>query len=680
MSFDADRLFKLLPTVYRVRDAAGTAGTTGQLSQLIDVIAGEIAVLEDDLAQLYDDQFIETCADWVAPYIGDLLGYRTLYGLTDKVGSPRAEVANTIAYRRRKGTAAMLEQLARDVTGWNARAVEYFQLLATTQYLNHLRPQNQAWFGVRTAESRPPVGRAFDTAGHTADVRGIAAAGGRHNIPNVGLHVWRIRDYPLLGVPAQKLKPANADRRYLFNPLGANVQLFSRAEAEASITHIAERGNVPQAITRRELWDNLADFYPESVVVSFEGRPLPAASVAASDLSDAGAAWAYPATDRVLIDPVLGRLALPPTLTVEGQSIAMVKPVVSFHYGAAADIGGGAYARVATFADDLGAPVIVAAPASIATAVTSLGGSGVVEVSGNDRFSEGLAINAGPGVRIELRAADGGRPTIALTGELVVDLDEGAEVTLNGLVLAGARVRVPSTSKGGRLRLVHCTLVPGIDLLPDGSPAQPTLPSLVVASTTVSVEIDRSIVGGIRADEDAEVKVRDSIVDACEGSNVAYAAPTGAAAGGELEITGSTVIGKVHARILRLVSNSILAARLGQADTWAGPVVAERRQDGCVRFSYVPPGSRTPRRHRCQPTGDDDAIRVQPQFSSERYGDPAYGQLSQRCPKEIRAGADDESEMGVLHHVFAPQRETNLHVRLEEYLRFGLEAGVIHES
>ena len=36
--------------------------------------------------------------------------------------------------------------------------------------------------------------------------------------------------------------------------------------------------------------------------------------------------------------------------------------------------------------------------------------------------------------------------------------------------------------------------------------------------------------------------------------------------------------------------------------------------------------------------------------------------------------------MGALHHVYAPQRETNLHVRLEEYLRFGLEAGVIHES
>ena len=34
-----------------------------------------------------------------------------------------AEVAHTIGYRRRKGTAAVLEQLARDVTGWPAARV-----------------------------------------------------------------------------------------------------------------------------------------------------------------------------------------------------------------------------------------------------------------------------------------------------------------------------------------------------------------------------------------------------------------------------------------------------------------------------------------------------------------------------------------------------------------------------
>jgi hypothetical protein len=156
MSFDATRLFELLPTVYRLRDGEGIGDTKNALRALIDVVASQVAVLEEDIDQLYDDQFIETCAPWVAPYIGDLIGYRTLYGLTDKIGSPRAEVADTIAFRRRKGTASMLEQLARDVTGWNARVVEFFQLLATTQYMNHIRSRNIAWVDMRRSRhSRP---------------------------------------------------------------------------------------------------------------------------------------------------------------------------------------------------------------------------------------------------------------------------------------------------------------------------------------------------------------------------------------------------------------------------------------------------------------------------------------------------------------------------------------------
>ena len=101
-----------------------------------------MAVLEEDVEQLYDDQFIETCAEWVVPYIGDLVGTRGLFVFPQATFSQRAQVANTLAYRRRKGTAAVLEQLARDVTGWDASVVEYFQLLATTQYMNHLRPHN----------------------------------------------------------------------------------------------------------------------------------------------------------------------------------------------------------------------------------------------------------------------------------------------------------------------------------------------------------------------------------------------------------------------------------------------------------------------------------------------------------------------------------------------------------
>jgi hypothetical protein len=90
----------------------------------------------------------------------------------------------------------------------------------------------------------------------------------------------------------------------------------------------------------------------------------------------------------------------------------------------------------------------------------------------------------------------------------------------------------------------------------------------------------------------------------------------------------------------------------------------------------VPPGSRTPRRHRCQPdlSGGEP---LRPLFTSERYGTPAYGRLSDACPPEIRRGADDGSEMGVFHDLYEPQREDSLRARLAEYTPAGTDAGII---
>ena len=77
-----------------------------------------------------------------------------------------------------------------------------------------------------------------------------------------------------------------------------------------------------------------------------------------------------------------------------------------------------------------------------------------------------------------------------------------------------------------------------------------------------------------------------------------------------------------------------------------------------MRFCYVEPGSRTPRRYRCQPDaalaalcpnlpdGDRAAkqaaeqSRVRPCFNSTRYGTPTYCQLASDCAEEIARGAD----------------------------------------
>src|SRR5205823_11270833 len=83
----------------------------------------------------------------------------------------RADVAKTIYYRRRKGTLPMLEELARDVTGWAAHAVEFFQLLIWSQNLNHLRMFSQGCPDLRDPEAVDRLDGAFDFMGHTVDVR-----------------------------------------------------------------------------------------------------------------------------------------------------------------------------------------------------------------------------------------------------------------------------------------------------------------------------------------------------------------------------------------------------------------------------------------------------------------------------------------------------------------------------
>jgi hypothetical protein len=197
--------------------------------------------------------------------------------------------------------------------------------------------------------------------------------------------------------------------------------------------------------------------------------------------------------------------------------------------------------------------------------------------------------------------------------------------------------------------------------------------------------------------------ILDSIVDgllAADGTRgAAIAADDTPTPGPIATIERVTVLGSTHLRQVPLASESI----------FTDPVEVMRRQDGCVRFSFVPDGSATPRRYRCQPdleiataiarlearpgfaqlppaTQLAERARVRaetlawlrPTFTADRYGLPAYTQLRLGSPRQVATGAEDGSEMGVWSHLKQPQRETNLVIRLDEYLPFGLEAGIIY--
>jgi hypothetical protein len=713
MSTIAERLYQLLPSFYRSSDLA-----QGEpLRALLGILETELQAVRDDVDGLYDNWFIETCDPWVVAYLGDLVGADALPSPLPGTDDERAYVANTIGYRRRKGTAVMLEQLARDVTGWRARVVEYFQLLATTQYLNHLRPGNVVTPDLRRWEPLQRLNTPFETIPHSLDVRHIAAGHGRYNIPNVGIFLWRLNSHRLADAQPRELDA----RRFFFSPLGNNTPLFTKPEPQQDFTGPSTRMNVPDPISRRALNAYFDDYYGEdkSIFVRVNGQEVTASDIVVGDLSDVlGGLWAHQPQDRIAIDPVLGRIAFPANQPPP-QNVT-----VTFHYGFSSDTGGGEYDRSSSVPSDLVKNItwqigvsrqtalvpgeIVSSLAEAVQAWNKLppGAVGVITIMDNATYAADLsgadAIVVAAGNRLLIVAADwpqtsdasgpphrvrgkfdaaGCRPhlcgKIAISGTTPNSQTPVGQIIFNGLVIEGA-VEI-SAGFPVRLSLTHCTLVPGRVLATDNLPQFPREPSLLAAAPGSQVQMDHSITGGWRVDSTITADIADSILDATSPCGTAFSALNDYGPGGPLRIQNSTVVGKVHVTLMDLASNVIFWSRRAAFDAWPAPLLCDRRQSGCVRFSYVPFDSRTPRRYQCQPTSDSDAARVAPQFASLRYGEPGYTQLDAQGPAEIFNGADNASEMGAFHELSEPQRITNLRVRLDEYLRFGLEAGIFFE-
>ncbi|HWQ69278.1 MAG TPA: hypothetical protein VN494_04875 [Patescibacteria group bacterium] len=758
MSANKDRLYELLPAIHRIRDAE-----QGEpLKALLRVIAEQVNLVEEDIARLYDNWFIETCEDWVVPYIADLVGYRQIHEAGEpgdvrneqsrtrnKILIRRREVANTIRYRRRKGTLALLELLANDVAGRPARAVEFYKLLDWTQALNHLHLERGRTVDVRNGNALELLDGPFDELAHTVDVRRINSrhTQGRHNIPSVGLFVWRLKTYSVTQTPAFCVE-ASGPHCYAFSVLGNDAPLFLKPAPEADPTHIAEEFNLPVPIRRRLLKEYKDRLYGEGKsfliwkgvkrgnVVELE--EIPSHHIVPADLSG----WRYlPHKGTVAVDPELGRIVFP------AQQAPKNGVWVSYHYGFSSDVGGGEYDRTLSqptesefYRVSQGGPFDTLGKAlkkwnedNKPHAVIEIDDSRVYVEPVNIEFREGQK-------SLQLRAANGKRPVIRLldwqtnlpdaltvTGPQAVEGEKqpGSRFTLDGLIIWGRSVQLGGNLQKATIR--HSTLVPGWELDNDCEPKHPAEPSLEIFSPNVCVIIEHSILGSIqvspilptandeskgednRSEDEAasthcqgigpdyrldpiRLCISDSILDAIHPDNEAIGAPGCPVAHAVLTIRRCTVFGRIQVHAIELGENSIFNGRITVA----------RRQCGCLRFCYVTPGSRTPPRHHCQPDLVEgpvraglppgvsaevveqalapERLRVRPQFTSTRYGTPTYCQLAHACAEEIKRGADDESEMGVFHDLFQPQREANLRVRLDEYVPAGADAGIIYAT
>jgi hypothetical protein len=732
-----ERLFRLLPALHRIEDEVNDH----ELRALLALINAQADAVREDIRTLWDDFFIETSDSWVIPYIGDLVGNvplrdadmfaaaATAMSLFTEVAGPdlaaanpirlRADVAKTIHYRRRKGTPQMLEELARDVTGWGARVVEFFQLVDWTQYLEHLRLDRVACPDLRSIERSGRIGGPWDEAAHTVDVRAINEWDGWYNIHNLGFFLWRLVANRRSQVMARAI--GGTTWRYTFSPLGHDVPLWSAGEAPGPRPDRATEESVPDAIRPAAFSDALdalppappdtdssAWYGPDGAAklqVKVGNTPVPASNIRCLNLAQWGTV-AQPTDKSIGIDVVRGRL-------IRGTGYPNQRVLVTFCEGTSGDYGGGEYDRRKWLSTVVPAAPITGGGPQLANALNArVGLRNTFRIDDNLTYDlpanlqllagETLVIEAGNQHRPLLRAA-GAQAELAITST-----GPNADLTLVGLLIEGGLHVVGDVRA---LRIAHCTLVPGRSVCQEVA-APPSGPSLVVeaktaanvlVNTRLEVQVAFSILGVLRIpDHITRLTLLDSLVDGLvtatnphpEAISDAVAAPN--TNGPPAHIERTTILGRSWFSQLDMGSETI----------FGDVVMVKRRQAGCVRYSYVPPTSEVPQQYRCQPAlevsteieeqrreatsagitlppGWDTALEkaiqtwLVPVFESVEYGKPPYAQLGRICPVQIRKGAQDGSEMGAYCLLKQPQREANLRLRLEEYLPVGLDAGLV---
>ena len=683
----AEKLWTLLPAIYRAEDSADF-DRNGPLRELVERVGAQAAIVRRSIDRLWEDQSIETCDDWVIAYLGDLLATNLVASLDAR--GRRVDVAKTIYYRRRKGTVGLLEELATDITGWSARVVEFFHRMARTRH--NLDPaigsavadddprfalqRAEGLLGARTrtgaggladlrnVHGAALTGTAFDEFFHTADVRRGRGKTGWHDIPRLGVFVWRLKS-----LPVEKATPVAVDgcpNQYTFDPTGRDMPLFAAGARAFGDRWVSPQPHeLPGPITADLLTVAFPSLYrtagpealPSSLAVYYQVGPV-YLLLAPENLSTSPRPWdAADPIDKPWIDAEQGRIVWrrPPAGRFR----------VSYRHGFSSEIGAGAYDRPPLTPPDRPLPVVHISEGVPLPPVTI----GAVAIDDSVTYAQVADLPAIESV--VLRAAPRQRPLIRpepAVAEWTFTGVGDATLVLDGLFISGG-VDVVLRGTFDRVTLSCCTLDPGTweadATAPGWRPAVDLRPleatQLRILGRVGELVIDRCITGPILTDGVLGrldgLTVRDSILQAADPAAAAIFLTAG-----EVALSRCTVLGT--ARVHRLDASECILHDV---------VAVEDRQHGCVRFSAWATGSELPRQY--------ESVDVPPRaglFASRDFGRPEYAQLLPTAGGEINEGAEDGSEMGAFCREMNSVKERSLLIKYREYLPLGLEPVVVH--
>ncbi len=704
-TINPDRLYELLPAYIRARDV----GQGYPLQALLRVIARQADVVEDNIAQLYDNWFIETCDDWVVPYIGELIGYKPIEVIDDpgisrspardRILIPRREVGKTLYYRSRKGTLPVLAELARDVTGWMAAALEFHGQTSSNQFDADQLCQA---LGIEPSFLKDWISQ---------NIRDKAFSEKR---TSVGVFLWRRRCHPVTKASPNYVETQQGEF-YTFSPLGNNTPLYVKHELHAGSIELHK---LPIPITRQMLQDHLDELYgegkslciylPESQwplasepVIDDEKPnmsnlvPVPKDRIHVDDLSSLRKAKRphFPEVeDKITIDPQTGRFVFP----ARPRQRPALEPRVSYYSGFIADIGGGEYRRPLTSPPK---PFLIRTrcqdlKSAFDQAICELKRDTknvLVEITDSGLYLGHLPhIILKPGQTLQIRAANCCRPVIWIV-EKSTSLPDSLRILpfpdscfiLDGILVTGRGLHIDEPpmpgvyiqeQKPAHVVIRHSTLVPGWFLKPETAPARSEEASIALNNAFVKLRIQKSIIGSISvAQQDiprvdpGEVVLEDSILDSTAKEEPAIYGEDTQPAYVSLTVRRSTVLGEVEVRELALAENSIFRDKL----------TVHNRQVGIIRYSYVPEASDTPHRFRCADDGRTFG------FMNVQYGTVNYCRLrdiggNRKVPHPVMEGAEYGVEMGVYNHLFDPVRQAILQERLADYVPVGVEPKIFY--
>lgn len=690
----AERLYHLLPQIYRQRDAE-----QGQpLRALLAVIESEFLRLEMDIDAAYDDWFVETCNSWVIPYLADLVGITDLVDVKFPHAGQRRRIANHVAYQRRKGQLSVLAHVARDVTGWPAFAVESARLVAQTLAPGADRASASRTFDVRGAAL---ANTPFDRSARTLDVRGVhgrknRSINGLAGLRAIALYLWRLRSYPLHRAQAgvqERIRRGRQTRHFSFDPLGRDRPLFIHAQAITDLQEPFRPIHFPQPLTRTLLAADLAQANHEStselvgpsrsLAIWLDDVYVRPEEMFCGELNGRNtAAWRALLESQnkaVVIDPENGRLLF-------DSRHPHSNVAVRYAYGRLGDIGSNPTSRrlndsphliqitrdAATYGDDNVVDSLAAALARWHEICAAAGNEAPPQ--GSIRFLDSAIYNE---PRLTVPLPGGGRLTLeAASGECPVIITEGITVehyaalglagevrevelftqvlALSGIFLEGPLDVAGVGSSALTVTLSHCTLTKTLTIKA-GTPGQ-----------KIEILISESIASAVDLQgRNGHLHLRDSIVDPGP-DHEGLALQTGAGARATIERT--TILGDVKVAHLGLFADSLVLGTVRAA--------AHDDNDFAAQYSYfratdLPPVAC----HHCV-SGDDE----RPLFTSRDPIHPGYAQLANACPRSIREGGRNGSEMGVSNKLDSSRRRQSLRDIHDEYFPLGHALGIFHAT